>query len=107
VVDSYDNPVLIKQFAESMCNLRPTNEQIIESNLRPAPPPGAIVGQPHPRPAEPNDALIRLAAKVSPDNQEVAATRRGLLLVSIGLLLFAVLFFGPAPRRRKEAHAPL
>jgi hypothetical protein len=65
-----------------------------------APAPGIIVGAQHPRPAKPDDALLRAAAKIA-DNpaKDNAPLRRGLLIVAAGLLLFAVLLFGPSPRR--------
>ena len=107
VLACYDDPVHIKRLADSICNLKPANEQVLPSGLPPAPLPGMVTGQPHAPPPEPNDQLIRLGAKVSPSDPDTATTRRGLFLVSLALLLFAVLLFGPAARRRKaQPEAP-
>jgi hypothetical protein len=103
---AYDDPVFIKRLAMWNLNLLPANEQVLDSLLPPAPPPGRVTIVPHPRPAPPDDPFLRAAAKVSlppdatsPEYQERAGTRRGLFVVSAGLLLFAVLLFGPGARR--------
>jgi hypothetical protein len=101
-----DDPAFVKRLAMWSLNLLPAGEQVLPSNLPDAPPPGQVILPPHPRPAQPDDAFLRIAAKValpqdanSPQYKERAATRRGLFIVSAGLLLFAVLLFGPAPKR--------
>jgi len=106
VLAAYNDPVLVKALAEWSLNLLPSNEQILESRLPPPPPPGHVTIVPHPRPAPPDDPFLRAAAKVSlpadeksPQYKERAATRRGLFAVSAGLLLFAVLLFGPGAKR--------
>jgi hypothetical protein len=106
IVAAYDDVVFIKRLAEWNLNLWPSNEQVLESRLPEPPAPGQVTGQPHPRPAPPDDPFLRAAARVSlppdPDTAEYkerAGMRRGLFVVSAGLLLFAVLLFGPAPRR--------
>jgi hypothetical protein len=103
---AYDDQVFIKRLAMWNLNVLPAGEQILDSALPPAPPPGQVTIVPHPRPAEPNDRFLRAAAKVSlpaddksPEYKERAATRRGLFAVAVGLLLFAVLLFGPGAKR--------
>ncbi len=100
---AYDDVVFIKRLAMFNCNLLPSDAKVLDSHLPEGPPPGVVLGQPHPRPAEPNDAFLRAAAKVAPNDPRTAPTRRGLLLVAAGLLLFAVLLFGPGARRRPAA----
>jgi hypothetical protein len=103
---AYDDQAFIKRLAMWNLNVLPAGEQILESALPPAPPPGQVTIPPHPRPAPPDDQFLRAAAKVSlpsdpasPEYKERAATRRGLFAVAVGLLLFAILLFGPGAKR--------
>jgi hypothetical protein len=97
---AYDDVVFIKRLAMWNCNLLPSNEQILDSRMPEGPPPGVVVGEPHPRPAKPDDPLIRAAAKIADSpGKDNAPLRRGLFIVSAGLMIFAGFFFAPSPRR--------
>ena len=94
------DPVYVKALAMHLCNLWPTGEQVLEAAAASGYTPGVAVLTPHPRPAPPDDPYLRVAAKV-----QNPPTRRGLLLIAGGLMLFAVLLFAAAPTSRPAKQA--
>ena len=99
------DPVLTKRIAMHQQDHRPDNSVAtadpISGGLRS---PGAVRLSPHRRPAPPPGWLARASGKLANP-----ATRRGLWLVSVGLLVAAVLMFASPHTngsRRKKASEP-
>ena len=96
-----DDAVEIGRLAMSICDYVPTNETVIPIHSRISPStPGIVKINPAPRPPKPNDALIRLSARV-----ENPATRRGLCLIAGGLILAAMFLYSTPGRRKQPAVA--
>ncbi|NLW87595.1 MAG: hypothetical protein GXY38_12045 [Planctomycetes bacterium] len=84
-----EDPIFVERVALSMGGVAPADRQIADLGLSPSPPPGIVITQPVRRPAPPRDGLMIAATRLSNN-----ATRRGLFLLSIGMLMMAFFFFG-------------
>lgn len=91
-----EEEVLTKRLALSQGEVYAANEAVSASPRYPRrPPPDVIQPIHYPRPAPPNDWLIRASVKVNN-----AGTRRGLLLLAAGCLLTAMFLFAPPDCRQ-------
>jgi len=73
----------------------PENEIVINTGVRPGPPPGVVAPKRTSRPPAPDDWAIRLAGRIQDDR-----TRRGLLFVSIGAIVAAMFLFSAPDKYR-------
>ena len=96
------DPVLTRRIGMIQGDLWPDNAVVgVEPDRGAPPPPYALRPPPHPRPNPPAGWLMRASRRLSNP-----PTRRGLWLVSAGLMLAAVFLFAPQRayrRRRKKA----
>ncbi len=98
IEDLPDNEVLTKRLAMAQGELSPENEHVSSTGDRPLrPPPDVIPPIHYPRPAPPNDVLMRASVRLANP-----ATRRGLLLLACGCMLTAMFLFAPPDRRRDD-----
>lgn len=98
IEDLPENEVLTKRLSLAQGELCLENEHVSSTIDRPLrPPPDVIPTIRYPRPAPPNDVLMRASVRLANPG-----TRRGLLLLAGGCLLTAMFLFAPPDRRMDD-----